>query len=283
MSTFLKAILFVVAWLVFAFATFTFCIEPECCGVRGDGIVDEEIIDPPPAVSNDYAIVSRLNDQEVLDGALWPALRDQLLGEYRENPDQELDIYGHYYAGEPAPEGFENMGFYRAEEIKKLLVPDIPADKIVTLSRRLDTAKPGADELWVAGTFNWQEVDGGGGGPAPIIELDSNEIIIRFPFDADTKQVAPAVDSYLGKLAERLKLTDENVSITGHTDNVDTDAYNLRLGQRRADFVRDILVRKGAPADRITTKSDGESNPTATNGTSAGRQLNRRAVVRLNE
>lgn len=246
--------------------------------MRGEGGITDTIT-TPPAVSNDYAIVSRLNQGEVLNGTKWPDLRSQLLSQYLDNPDKKLDIYGHYYEGEPTPEGYENMGFYRAEQIKNLLVPDIPADRINLLSRRMDDAKPAADALWVAGTFDWQAA---GEEPPPIIELDSNEIIIRFPFDADTKQVAPAVDAYLGKLAERLKMTDENVNIVGHTDNVDTDAYNMGLGQRRADFVRDILVRKGAPADRIRTSSDGESNPTATNATAAGRQLNRRAVVKLN-
>lgn len=278
MTTISRILVFVLVWLVFAFVTLKSCIEPKCCGDR-DGGTTEEVITPPPAPTDNYAIVSRLGDAAVLSGSKWPDLRSKLLAEYQADTTQLLDIYGHYYAGEPAPDGFENMGFYRANEIKKMLVPDVPADKINLLSRRLDGEQPAADELWKAGTFNWQAADDGDDG-VDIIEID-DEIIIRFPFDSDVKDVDPAVDAYLLKLAERLEQTNERVSITGHTDNVDTDAYNMRLGQRRADFIKDILVKDGVDASRITTKSDGESNPVDTNSTSAGRHNNRRAVVKL--
>lgn len=279
MSTFLRAILFLVAWLVFAFVTLKSCIEPKCCD-DGGREVTEEVIAPPPAVDNNYAIVSKLGDKSVLTGTKWADLRAKLISEYKANPDQMLDIYGHYYAGEPTPEGFENMGFYRADQIKQMLIPDIPADKINLLSRRLDGPAPAADELWKAGTFNWKAIEKDGGDGIDIVEID-DEIIIRFPFDSETKDVDPAVDTYLEKLAARLQQTNEKVVITGHTDNIDTDAYNMALGQRRADFVKRILVKNGAPANRITTRSEGESNPIDTNSTAAGRHNNRRAVVKL--
>lgn len=263
-----------VAWLIFSLVAFYTCIEPPCCGA-GE-VAEEEVITPVVPAAKDYALASRLGDGTVLQGDLWPELRNRLLGEYRSNPDQELEVYGYYYAGETPPAGYENMGFYRAEEIKKLLVPDIPADKIRPLAKLLEGTPPAADAEWNAGTFNWHTPDGG----TEIIEID-DEITIRFPFDSDEKDPDPEVDEYLSKLAERLQQTQENVVITGHTDNVDTDAYNMRLGQRRADFIKRILVGHGAPEARITTKSQGESNPADTNATPEGRHNNRRAVVKL--
>lgn len=280
MSFILRAILFLVVWVLFAFLTFTYCIEPECCSPRAEEEVIEEAITPAPA-ENDYAVATRLGDAAVLLGNQWLDLRDRLLAEYRADTSQLLEIYGAYYAGEPIPDGYGNLGLYRASLLRDLLVPDVPAAQILTLSRRLDPPIPAEGELWPAGIFNWKAApreDAPAG--VEIVEVE-DEIIIRFPFNESTKKVATSVDEYLTKLAERLKQTEETVVITGHTDNVDTDAFNMRLGQKRADFVRDLLVRRGAEPTRITTRSEGESNPAATNDTAAGRQINRRAVVKL--
>jgi len=65
--------------------------------------------------------------------------------------------------------------------------------------------------------------------------------------------------------------------ISGHTDTVGGKAYNDKLSQARADFIKKYLVDNlGIAADRITTKGYGFSKPVATNKTKAGRQLNRR-------
>lgn len=263
-----------IAWLIFAFVTLKTCIQPTCCVSGGE--LATEVIPPPAPAAKDYALVSRLNEGDVLQGDLWPDLRNRLLAEYRANPDKELEIYGHYYAGEPAPEGYENMGFYRADLVKQMLVPDIPADQIRLLSRRLDGEQPAADALWNAATFNWHEKDK----ETEIIEVDG-EITIRFPFNSDVKNPDPEIDAYLLKLAQRLAQTIESVVITGHTDNIGSDEFNMRLGQRRADFVKNILVGHGAEASRISTRSEGESNPVDTNTTERGRQNNRRAFVKL--
>ena len=69
------------------------------------------------------------------------------------------------------------------------------------------------------------------------------------------------------------------VAVSGHTDSVGSDAYNVKLGQRRADVVKDYLVSKGVPGSKITTKSFGESQPVASNKTADGRAKNRRAEV----
>lgn len=273
MSNLTKILIMLLAWLIFAFVTLKTCIQPTCCSSGSEE--SSEVIPPPPA-AKDYALVSRLNEGEVLQGDLWPDLRSRLLAEYKANPDKELEIYGHYYADEPIPEGYENMGFYRAELIKNMLVPDIPADQIRLLSRRLDGEKPAADALWNAAVFNWHDKEK----ETEIIEVDG-EITIRFPFNSDVKNPDPEIDAYLLKLAQRLEQTNESVSITGHTDNIGGDDFNMRLGQRRADYVKNILVGHGADASRISTRSEGESNPEDTNTTERGRQNNRRAFVKL--
>ena len=55
--------------------------------------------------------------------------------------------------------------------------------------------------------------------------------------------------------------------VTGYTDSVGSDAYNLRLSERRAQTVRDALVAGGVASTRITAKGMGKSNPVASNET----------------
>jgi peptidoglycan-associated lipoprotein len=73
------------------------------------------------------------------------------------------------------------------------------------------------------------------------------------------------------------------MTIEGHTCNIGTAEYNLALGSRRATSVRDYLVGRGVPADRLTTISYGEERPKYDNSREDTRRLNRRAalVVRI--
>jgi outer membrane protein OmpA-like peptidoglycan-associated protein len=69
---------------------------------------------------------------------------------------------------------------------------------------------------------------------------------------------------------------DLAVEIRGYTDIVGKKASNVKLSQRRADAVRDLLISKGIAAERITAKGFGPENPVSSNETPAGRQQNRR-------
>jgi len=247
MSNLLKFFLMALAWAVLWAASYYGCVKPEYC--PEDEVAVTAPVTPAPApVTDDYAIVSSLGSNDVLTGSQWAAERDALLAKYNANPNDILEIYGHYYDGEAKPDGYDNMGFLRAEEIKKLLVDaGIPAASIQTLARKLSGGPPADGKL----------------------------------FDAGVKKLSANTEDYLQKLGERLKQTNEKVTIVGHTDYVDTDAFNMRLGQKRADFVKERLVSYGAPANRITTSSKGESEPEADNKTAAGRRLNRRAEITL--
>lgn len=66
------------------------------------------------------------------------------------------------------------------------------------------------------------------------------------------------------------------VEIGGHTDNSGVDDYNMELSRRRANAVRDMLVRGGADASRITAVGYGKTKPISPNDSRQGRSLNRR-------
>ena len=72
------------------------------------------------------------------------------------------------------------------------------------------------------------------------------------------------------------------VEIEGHTCNIGTAEYNLALGDRRANAVRDYLVSRGVTADRLRTVSYGEERPKYDNAREETRRLNRRAALVVN-
>jgi hypothetical protein len=70
--------------------------------------------------------------------------------------------------------------------------------------------------------------------------------------------------------------------LTGHTDNTGSETANEKAGLRRAEKVKTYLVKQHSiDADRIATKSAGQSDPAADNSTAEGRKQNRRVVVEL--
>lgn len=70
-----------------------------------------------------------------------------------------------------------------------------------------------------------------------------------------------------------------NIEVAGHTDSMGSDAYNMKLSQRRAEAVRNFLISRGVAADRLTAKGYGESQPVADNATEEGRFKNRRVEL----
>jgi len=69
------------------------------------------------------------------------------------------------------------------------------------------------------------------------------------------------------------------VSVEGHTDSIGSDAYNLKLSERRAQAVRDYMVSQGIDAARISVKGWGKTKPIASNKTETGRAENRRVEI----
>jgi len=85
----------------------------------------------------------------------------------------------------------------------------------------------------------------------------------------------------LDHVAEVLKAhPDVNVEVGGHTDSDGSDASNLKLSTRRANAVRDYLIKMGVPAAQLTAKGYGETQPIADNKTPEGKAQNRRVELK---
>jgi OOP family OmpA-OmpF porin len=101
-------------------------------------------------------------------------------------------------------------------------------------------------------------------------------------YDFDKATLKPEGKATLDKIAKDLgKIKLEVIIAVGNTDSVGTDAYNMALGQRRAQSVKAYLVSKGVDGSRVYTESKGKSNPVASNATADGRSKNRRTDIEV--
>jgi OmpA-OmpF porin, OOP family len=104
-------------------------------------------------------------------------------------------------------------------------------------------------------------------------------------FATGKADIASGSQQNIDRLADFLKkYPNRNLLIEGYTDNTGSVDANVKLSQQRADAVRDLLVSRGIPPQRITTKGYGPKYPLVDNTSAAGRQQNRRVeIVVLNE
>lgn len=94
--------------------------------------------------------------------------------------------------------------------------------------------------------------------PAEPIRLSSNALFgfDKYKLTANGKQV---LDGLVDKVRSASQV--ENINVTGYTDRIGSDKYNMKLSKERADAVSDYLVAQGVPAGAITTQGRGEANP----------------------
>ena len=103
--------------------------------------------------------------------------------------------------------------------------------------------------------------NGGGNDSGGVITFISDQVL----FDFDIDVFGPEYEAVLDRVASRLALYSEtHVIVTGHADEVGTDAYNKDLALRRANSVYNALLKRGIAASRMSVVSKGESDPAGT-------------------
>lgn len=102
------------------------------------------------------------------------------------------------------------------------------------------------------------------------VNFDFNKATIRKADDADVLKAETFIKKY----------PDAKISLVGYTDSVGSDAYNLKLSEKRAEAVKEALVvKRGVDAGRIQTSGRGKADPVGDNATEKGRAENRRVEV----
>ena len=117
-----------------------------------------------------------------------------------------------------------------------------------------------------------------------VSQTADNQLKLDIPsdlsFDSGQYRIKPGLHAVLDRFASTLNQNPvTTVRISGHTDNVGSDAANNLLAVNRADATRDYLVSRGVESKRISIDGRGEHEPIADNATAEGRAKNRRVEI----
>lgn len=119
------------------------------------------------------------------------------------------------------------------------------------------------------------------------VERVGEGILVTFEsgilFDFDSSTLRAEARENLAELARALgeESEDYELLVAGHTDSSGSEEYNQGLSERRALAAANYLMSRGVPPSRVTTIGLGETEPVASNDTSAGQQENRRVEVAI--
>lgn len=122
--------------------------------------------------------------------------------------------------------------------------------------------------------------------PATVIITEEDrrtvdEAIKDLQFETGKSTIRSSSYASLDRVAAILVNKNFSLKLAGHTDNVGSDASNMKLSKDRAESVKDYLVSKGANPSRIEATGYGETQPITSNKTAEGRQKNRRVEFTL--
>ena len=123
-------------------------------------------------------------------------------------------------------------------------------------------------------------------GTGVSVHRDGDNITLNMPgnvtFATDSSDLSPAFFDVLNSVGKVLDEFDKTVvEVAGHTDSTGSDAYNQSLSERRANSVANYLKGQGVMHERLITVGMGEKYPVADNGSSSGRQANRRVEITM--
>jgi OOP family OmpA-OmpF porin len=115
--------------------------------------------------------------------------------------------------------------------------------------------------------------------PAPAPAPAAPQVYLVL-FDFDKSNINPAGQAVINRVVADFSANKaKSISITGYTDRAGTDAYNLKLSERRADAARSALIAAGTPADAITTAWKGEAENAVPTADGVKEQANRRDEI----
>ena len=117
----------------------------------------------------------------------------------------------------------------------------------------------------------------------PMSDLDTKGFIDIYGINFDIGKAIVKAESFpvIEQITTYLKEHSQvRVMIEGHTDNTGKAELNLALSEKRAQSIRDEIVKRGIDSGRMETKGFGPSKPIADNKTAAGRTQNRRVTIK---
>ncbi len=205
------------------------------------------------------------------------------------NGDKRFNIIGYYKSDETNNSAFPNLGLARANSVKNHMVSQGISSRLINTFGELKDDMY-ADENGVLfgplafDVFTRTEASAANDEALKTAceAIKENPLMLYFKtgsahINLTTEQRQKFAN--ISRCVDKLGLT---IQVVGHTDNTGNADANLQLGQKRADFVKDYLIRNGILQENIETSSKGQNEPIADNATEEGKAKNRRIVVTIN-
>lgn len=203
-----------------------------------------------------------------------------------ENPNQKLRITGYAQQSEKNTSSFPNLGYARANNVKNYFISQgIPASKLQAKGELVGLLQTDQDTVLGAVDYALFEADPEKNALAmEALKVTINEAPLTLHFKTNQTQIELST-------AQRQKMADivrymgnvpgAQLIVVGHTDNTGNRENNIRLGQKRAEFIKSYLVSLGIANEQVISTSKGPDEPIADNSTEEGRAQNRRTAVSI--
>lgn len=207
-----------------------------------------------------------------------------------DNPLKSLDITGYYTNDEENTTAFPNLGLARANSVKNYFVSQGVSSKSINTSGKLndDLIPDESNTLfgplsYSIGTVNENDTSALDALKALGEEIKADPLVLYFDIGNTTIELTELQRQKVAKISRYVdKVDNASIQIIGHTDNTGDRASNIQLGQNRANFAKDYLVKNAISESKIKTASKGPDQPIADNAEEVGRAKNRRVVVTIN-
>lgn len=212
-------------------------------------------------------------------------LKDFLLA----NPLKTIDITGFYKSDEVNNSAYPNLGLARSNSVKNYLVTHgVPSRQIDTYGKLNDDINlDDTNTLFGPLKFGVLTTDESDTSAIDALKtacdaVKANPLVLHFKTGQASIVLTAAQRQKIADISHCVDKLGVKVQVVGYTDNTGNAANNVVLGQQRADFAKEYLVRNGILSTNIDTSSKGSSEPIADNATEEGRAENRRTVVTIN-
>jgi len=204
-----------------------------------------------------------------------------------ENPLKDIDITGYYRSDETNNSAYPNLGLARANSVKNYMISQgVPSKQIDTHGQLNDDINPDdASTLFGPLKFGIVTLEEGATNEALEAACDSirkNPLVLYFKTGQAQINLTEEQRQKIAIMSRCVDKLGVKILSVGHTDNTGKAAANMKLGQGRADFAKDYLVRNGILGSNVEASSKGITQPIADNNTEEGRKKNRRTVITIN-
>lgn len=206
------------------------------------------------------------------------------------NPNKALNITGYYTNKETNNTPFPSLGLARANAVKNYFISKGASSKSINIfGKANDDLIPDQQRIY-HGPLNYElaTIDINDNATDKAIEtigkeIKSNPLVMYFDIGNTEIELSPKQREKVAKIARYIDKTDgASIQIIGHTDNTGSRTNNIKLGQDRANGIKEYFVKNGILESKIQTSSKGPDAPIADNKTKEGQAQNRRVIVTIN-